>query len=154
IQVDNGATLTIAPGGDAAGRAYNLFHGTMIDPGDVTGTGAAFQFTSGTLEIGGSFAGSTFDILNSTFTDPNILAFDAPPVSTISNQIAGVQGGDKIELGGISFDAASYTGTTLTLTNGGSSVYTLTDLTLAANTSPSAFTIGIDATTGDAFVQF
>jgi hypothetical protein len=154
IQVDNGATLTIATGGSAAGRAYDLFHGTMLDPGDVTGPGATFQFTSATLEIGGSFVGSAFDILSTTFADHNVLIFDAPPTSTLPNQIAGLQAGDKIELGTVTFDAASYGGTTLTLTNGGSTVYTLTDVTLAAGTSASAFTFGTDGATGDHFIQF
>ena len=154
IQVDNGSTLTIEPGGNAAGRAYNLFHGTMIDPGSVTGSGAQFLMTSGTLEVGGTFVGSSFDIQSSPFADHNVLAFNAPPASTISNQISGVQAGDKIELGGITFDAANYSGTTLTLINSGSPIYSLTDLTLAPGTSPSTFLFSTDTSTGDHFIEF
>ena len=77
-----------------------------------------------------------------------------PTAGSTSDPFVGLGVGDRIALGGIVFDDAVLNGSVLTFTQGGTTVYTLDNVTFEEPVSTTDFTIGVDSLTGDTYLQF
>src|SRR4051812_7025913 len=97
VVTDIGGVLTV--GHDANGATFNLSAG-------------------GTVELSHSFVGATFALTGQN--NKIVLGLNGFPVegSSLTNQITGLDLGDRIELNGQSFSSAIFSGHTITLSNG------------------------------------
>lgn len=126
-----------------AGVTLNIV-GTAVGSGTLLLQGGTADLSAGTAAstLTFDFAGSAHDQLT--------VGADG---GQFANAITNLGTADRVEVGGgVSFDSAVLAGTTLTLKNGASPVFSFTDVALESGT-PALFAVGTDAGSGNHFVE-
>ena len=127
----------------ADGRGHP--HQSRQPPGD-----GEVALSGGLAALGSGLATSVGISLAGPAADTLILSGSSG--STLPNTISGFGYGDRIEVAGVSFDNATLNGPQLDLTSGGTTVFTLGDISIEG-TLPPVFHFGTDGATGDSFVE-
>jgi hypothetical protein len=147
IQVNNNARLLIE------NAAYETDDLSYLASPYFSNTGT-FAIGNGTIEFAGSVA--TTGTIAFTTNDTGILIFDTPGTAT-AGPLLNLGTGDRIEFGGgmtitgVSMIATSTVEVTLNDSTGLPSVDDLSGISFAGDATQ--FTYGVDATTGDAFIE-
>ena len=148
IFVDTGASWDLTGDNTLDGGQTLSVSGTL----DVTNLGGVGNLTlaGGTAELGINL--STFIPIGMATSSVNTLILTGGSGGTVANTISGLAAGDRIEIAGVTFDGGTVSGSTLELTNGGNTAFTLTDIGFAGGGVPQ-YTFGFDGTTNKSFIQ-
>jgi hypothetical protein len=107
---------------------------TITIAGDGPGSGGTVELANSSIGAAGSNITFTFSNIGSL--GGGIIQFDTAGTTT-TQTITGVAQGNEFVIGGKNFtgDTVNYSGTTLTVMNGGSTVFTMDNVSAAAGTS-------------------
>jgi hypothetical protein len=138
----------LSVGGTITGSGGNVvIDGGSLFAGAIAGSDTYALSLAGTLEIGGAISGTS----SITFAEPDstqgadALMFDNPG-SAVNAAISNFGGDDSIDIGSLAFSdqyTTRYAGTTLTILDGTSTVFTIADIN-----NPGAFALADDGSGG------
>ena len=140
---ETSAGMLILPGGklDVTSALTAVTTDTISITGDGPGSGGTLELANSSIGAAGSNITFTFSNIGSL--GGGIIQFDTAGTTT-TQTITGVGLGNEFIIGGHNFtgDTVNYSGTTLTVMNGGSTVFTMDNVTAAADPTQAFAIVG------------